>query len=148
LFNLPWLGTHETGFWATVIVQLWQMSGYLMVIYIAGLSSVPRELLESSKIDGANWLQTLRHLKLPMIMPSITISLFLSISSAFKMFDLNFSLTKGNFDTRGLALDIYNEAFVSNNYGLGTAKAVFFFVIVAAITIIQTVVTKRKEVEV
>lgn len=147
LFLLPWLGTHETGFWGTVIVQLWQISGYLMVIYIAGLSSVPKELLESSRIDGANFLQMLIHLKLPMVMPSITVSLFLSINSAFKMFDLNFSLTHGNFDTRGLALDIYNEAFASNNYGLGTAKAVFFFVLVATITIIQTIYTKRREVE-
>lgn len=146
-FLLPWLGTHETGFWATVIVQLWQMSGYLMVIYIAGLSSVPKELLESSRIDGASFWKTLIHLKLPLIMPSITVSLFLSINSAFKMFDLNFSLTHGNFDTRGLALDIYNEAFASNNYGFGTAKAIFFFVVVAAITIIQTIYTKRKEVE-
>jgi raffinose/stachyose/melibiose transport system permease protein len=147
LFQLPWLGTHETGFWATVIVQLWQMSGYLMVIYIAGLTSVSKELLESAHMDGANYIQTLINVRLPMIMPSITVSLFLSINSAFKMFDLNFSLTHGNFDTRGLALDIYNEAFASNNYGLGTAKAVFFFVVVAAITVVQTLVTKRREVQ-
>lgn len=146
-FQLPWLGTPQTGFWATVIVQLWQMSGYLMLIYIAGLSSVPEELIESTRIDGANYWQVLKYLKIPMIMPSITISLFLSINSAFKMFDLNFSLTHGNFDTRGLAFDIYTEAFTNNNYGLGTAKALFFCVVVAVITIVQTIYTKRKEID-
>jgi raffinose/stachyose/melibiose transport system permease protein len=146
-FQLPWLGTPATGFWATVIVQLWQMSGYLMIIYIAGISSVPKELQESFKIDGANRLQTLKYLTLPMIMPSITISLFLSINTAFKLFDLNYSLTHGNFDTRGLAFDIYTEAFTNNNYGLGTAKALFFFLVVATITILQTLYTKRKEID-
>lgn len=146
-FQLPWLGTSGTGFWATVIVQIWQMSGYLMIIYIAGLSSVPKELVESTKIDGANYWQVIKNLTIPMIMPSITISLFLSINSAFKVFDLNFSLTHGNFDTRGLAFDIYTEAFTNNNYGLGTAKAIVFCVVVATITILQTIYTKKKEID-
>lgn len=145
-FQIPWLGSESTGFWGTVIVQLWQLSGYLMIIYIAGLTGVPKELIESAKIDGVNWWQTLRHLTIPMIMPSISVSLFLSINSAFKLFDLNYSLTHGNFDTRSMALDIYNEAFISNNYGLGTAKALVFFVIVATFTIIQTLYTKKREV--
>ncbi len=145
-FQLPWLGTAATGFWATVMVQLWQLSGYLMVIYIAGLTSVPKDLVESTMIDGANWRQTLRHLTIPMIMPSISVCLFLSISSTFKLFDLNYSLTRGNFDTRSMALDVYNEAFLSNNYGLGTAKALVFCIIVATFTIIQAIYTKKKEV--
>jgi len=137
-FQLPWLGTASTGFWALIIVQLWQMSGYLMVIYIAGLSSVPAELAESMKIDGAGKFQELRYLTIPMIMPSITVSLFMSINNTFKMFDLNFTLTRGNFDTRGLAMDIY---------GLGTAKALIFCLLVAAITLMQTIYTKGKEIE-
>lgn len=146
LFQLPWLGTPATGFWATVIVQVWQLAGYLMVIYIAGISSVPKELMEASTIDGANKWQVLRNITVPMIMSSITVSLFLSISTTFKLFDLNFSLTHGNFDTRSLALDIYQEAFTSNNYGLGEAKALVFFIVVASVTILQTVYTKRKEI--
>lgn len=146
-FQLPWLGTTQTGFWAMVIVQLWQMAGYLMVIYIAGLTNVPVELIESSKIDGANFLQVLRYIKIPMVMPSITIAFFLTTSTAFKVFDLNYSLTNGNFDTRGLAYDIYSTAFTSSSYGAGSAKAFIFFILVAAVTIVQTVYTKRKEIE-
>ncbi|MDD2503779.1 MAG: sugar ABC transporter permease [Clostridia bacterium] len=146
-FELPWLGTANTGFWALVIVQLWQMSGYLMVIYIAGLSNVPVELTESLKIDGAGRIQELRYLTIPMIMPSITVSLFMSINTTFKMFDLNYTLTHGNFDTRSLAMDIYAEAFTNSNYGLGTAKALIFCLLVGAITVAQTMYTKRKEIE-
>lgn len=146
-FELPWLGTASTGFWALIIVQLWQMSGYLMVIYIAGLSNVPIELAESIRMDGAGHIQELRYLTIPMIMPSITVSLFMSINTTFKMFDLNFALTRGNFDTRGLAMDIYAEAFTNNNYGLGTAKALIFCLLVAAITVAQTMYTKGKEIE-
>lgn len=135
-----------TGLWGLVIVQIWQISGYLMVVYISGLSSIPGELKESMKIDGANRWQLLRNLIIPLVMPSITISLFLSTSTAFKMFDLNYSLTKGNFDTMSIAYEIYAEAFVSNNYGSGSAKAVIFFIVVAGITILQTIYTKRKEV--
>ncbi len=148
LFGLPWLGTEATGFWATVIVQVWQMAGYLMVIYIAGINSVPRDLVEASTIDGANSLQVFRNVTLPLIMPAMTVSLFMSINSSFKLFDLNYSLTGGNFDTRSVALDIYREAFQSNNYGLGSAKALVFFLAVALITTLQTVYTKRKEVQV
>jgi raffinose/stachyose/melibiose transport system permease protein len=146
IFNLPWLGTRETGFAAMVIVQLWQISGYLMVIYIAGITAVPKELLESATIDGAGHWSTLRNVTLPMIMPAITVSVFLSINTAFKVFDINYSLTSGNFDTRSVALDIYREGFTAFNYGLGAAKALVFFLVVAAITIVQTSLTKRREV--
>ncbi|WNS41370.1 sugar ABC transporter permease [Paenibacillus sp. MMS20-IR301] len=148
-FNLPWLGDATTGFWAIVMVFVWQSSGYLMVIYIASLSNVSKEVLEAADIDGASPFQVLRSIVVPLIMPAVTIGLFLAISWSFKMFDLNLSLTKGGpfKSTESVAMNIYNEAFLNNRYGLGTAKALLFFVIVAIITMIQVRVTKSKEVE-
>ncbi|MFF2889863.1 carbohydrate ABC transporter permease [Paenibacillus sp. NPDC057967] len=148
-FNLFWLGTESTAFWGLVIVSVWQGAGYLMVIYIAGLTNVPSDLMEAATIDGASGLQVLRHIVLPLIMPAVTICLFLSISWAFKSFDLNFSLTQGGpyKSTESVAMNIYYEAFKSNRYGLGTAKAVIFFIIVTIITMIQVSITKKKEVE-
>jgi len=148
-FDLPWLGTSNTAFWALIIVTVWQTSGYLMIIYIAGIMNVSPELKEAASIDGATSWQQFKDVTLPMIMPSITVCLFLSISWAFKMFDLNFSLTKGGpfNSTKSVALDIYVEAFQNSRYGTGAAKALVFFVVVAIITAIQVKVTKGKEVE-
>jgi raffinose/stachyose/melibiose transport system permease protein len=149
-FQLPWLGDATTGFWGIIIVSVWQGAGYLMIIYIAGFANVPTDLLEVARIDGANRWQLFRKIKLPLIMPSITVCFFLSISWAFKIFDVVLSLTKGGpyNSTESIALNIYQEAFRNNRYGLGTAKALIFFVIVALITIIQVAYTKKKEVEV
>lgn len=148
-FNLPWLGTASTAFWGMVIVSVWQMSGYLMVIYIASIMNVPKDLLEAAKIDGAGTLQTLKSIIVPLVMPAFTVCLFLAISWSFKVFDLNLSLTKGGpfGSTESVALNIYKEAFQNNRYGLGTAKALIFFVVVAAVTSLQVYYTKRKEVE-
>lgn len=149
LFNLPWLGTAETGFWGLVIVFVWQMSGYMMIIYIAAIAGVPADLREAAKIDGAGYWQSLRKVVVPMIMPAVTVCLFLTISNAFKMFDLNLSLTKGGpgTSTQSLAYNIYAEALVNNRYGLGTAKAMIFFFAVSIITLLQVWFTKSKEVE-
>ncbi len=118
-----------------------------MLIYIAGTTSIPEELIEAGKIDGANGWQIMKNIKLPLIVPSITVCLFMSLSSSFKIFDLNYALTRGAFDSRSVALDIYNETFLNFNYGYGTAKALIFFVCVAAITLLQTYLTNKKEVE-
>jgi raffinose/stachyose/melibiose transport system permease protein len=149
VLTLPWLGTPQTGFWGIVIVFVWQTSGYMMVIFIAALVGVPQDLLEAAYIDGASYWQSLRKIIVPMIMPAVTICLFLTISSAFKMFDLNLSLTKGGpgTSTQSLAYNIYAEALTNNRYGLGTAKAMLFFFAVSIITITQVWITKRKEVE-
>lgn len=148
-FELPWLGTESTAFWGILIVSIWQGAGYLMVIYIAALVNIPSELMEAAKIDGATMWQTLRSVILPLIMPAVTVCLFLAISWAFKMFDLNVSLTKGGpfRSTESVALNIYAEAFQNNRYGLGTAKALLFFLTVAVITSIQVYLTKKREVE-
>jgi raffinose/stachyose/melibiose transport system permease protein len=149
-FELPWLGDAPTAFWALVIVNVWQGSGYLMIIYIAALMNVPKDMIEAAYIDGATRWQMLRKITIPLIMPAVTVCLFLTISWAFKMFDLNISLTKGGpfNSTESVSLNIYQEAFRNNRYGLGTAKAFIFFIVVAVISTIQVVYTKRKEVEV
>jgi raffinose/stachyose/melibiose transport system permease protein len=148
-FELPWLGTSGTAFWGIVIVFVWQTAGYMMVIYIAALAGLPKDLIEAARIDGANSWQMLRTILIPLVMPAITICLFLTISNAFKTFDLNLSLTKGGpgTSTQSLAYNIYAEALNNNRYGLGTAKAMLFFFCVSLITITQVWLTKRKEVE-
>lgn len=147
-FELPWLGTPATGFWGLVIVFVWQTAGYMMVIYIAALAGLPKDLIEAAQIDGARPRQVLRNIYLPLIMPAITVCLFLTTSNAFKMFDLNLSLTKGGpgTSTQSLAYNIYAEALINNRYGLGTAKSLLFFAAVSLITITQVWLTKRKEV--
>lgn len=120
-----------------------------MVIYIASLLNIPNEVIEAARIDGASGWNLLRYIILPLIRPAITICLFLTIAWSFKIFDLNFSLTNGGpfKSTESLAINIYTEAFVNNRYGLGAAKAFLFFIIVATITTIQVLYTKKKEIE-
>ncbi|WP_339323254.1 sugar ABC transporter permease [Paenibacillus sp. FSL W8-0194] len=148
-FNLPWLGDATTAFWGIVIVFVWQTAGYLMVIYISSINNIPKDIIEAAEIDGASRLQILKTVIMPLVMPAVTVCLFLAISWSFKMFDLNLSLTKGGpfRSTESVALNIYNEAFQNNRYGLGTAKAIIFFVVVAVITSLQVKLTKSKEVE-
>lgn len=138
------------GFWGLVILMNWQMIGYMMIIYVAGLKNVPTDLIEAAQIDGATSLQTLFKVKIPMVMPSITICLFLTVSNSFKLFDQNLALTAGapSKKTAMLALDIYNTFYGRNGYeGVGQAKAVLFFIVVAVIALGQLVLTRRKEVE-
>ena len=138
------------GFWGLVILMNWQMIGYMMIIYVAGLQNVPTDLIEAAQIDGATSLQTLFKVKIPMVMPSITICLFLTVSNSFKLFDQNLALTAGapSKKTAMLALDIYKTFYGRNGYeGVGQAKAVLFFIVVAVIALGQLVLTRRKEVE-
>ena len=138
------------GFWGLVILMNWQMIGYMMIIYVEGLQNVPTDLIEAAQIDGATSLQTLFKVKIPMVMPSITICLFLTVSNSFKLFDQNLALTAGapSKKTAMLALDIYNTFYGRNGYeGVGQAKAVLFFIVVAVIALGQLVLTRRKEVE-
>ena len=138
------------GFWGLIILMNWQMIGYMMIIYVAGLQNVPTDLLEAAEIDGATSLQTLFKVKIPMVMPSITICLFLTVSNSFKLFDQNLALTAGapSKKTAMLALDIYNTFYGRSGFeGVGQAKAVLFFIVVAVIALGQLVLTRRKEVE-
>ena len=138
------------GFWGLIILMNWQMIGYMMIIYVAGLQNVPTDLIEAAEIDGAPSLQTLFKVKIPMVMPSITICLFLTVSNSFKLFDQNLALTAGapSKKTAMLALDIYNTFYGRSGFeGVGQAKAVLFFIVVAVIALGQLVLTRRKEVE-
>ncbi|WP_425383160.1 carbohydrate ABC transporter permease [Rossellomorea oryzaecorticis] len=148
-FKMPWLGDEKTAFWGIVIVFAWQISGYMMVIYVAALQGVDNSLLEAAKIDGASNWTLLTKIIIPLILPAFTICFFLTISMAFKIFDLNISLTGGGpfNSTQSVAINIYQEAFQNNRYGLGTAKSILFFVVVAIFTTFQVMMTKKKEVE-
>ncbi|MFR7400048.1 MAG: carbohydrate ABC transporter permease [Waltera sp.] len=137
------------GFWGLVILMNWQMIGYMMIIYVAGLQNVPTDLIEAAQIDGATSLQTLFKVKIPMVC-HLTICLFLTVSNSFKLFDQNLALTAGapSKKTAMLALDIYNTFYGRNGFeGVGQAKAVLFFIVVAVIALGQLVLTRRKEVE-
>lgn len=138
------------GFWGLVILMNWQMIGYMMIIYVAGLQNVPTDLIEAAQIDGATSLQTLFKVKIPMVMPSITICLFLTVSNSFKLFDQNLALTNGEPSKMSemLALNIFTTFYGRAGYeGVGQAKAVIFFILVAAIALTQNYLTRRKEVQ-
>ena len=149
----PLLALNSTaGFWGIIILMCWQQIGYMMIIYVAGLQNVPPDLLEAAAIDGANAIQTLIKVKLPMLMSSFTICLFLTITNSFKLFDQNLALTSGEpaHSTEMLALNIYNTFYARSGpqwKGIGQAKAVIFFVLVVVIALTQLYATRSKEVQ-
>lgn len=149
-FETTIVSNAKYGFWGLVVLMNWQMMGYMMIIYIAGLQNIPTDLIEAAKIDGATSWQTLIKVKLPMVMSSITICMFLTLSNSFKLFDQNKALTNGApmNRTQMLALNIYDTFYGKPGYeGVGQAKAVVFFIIVAAVALIQLSFTRSKEVE-
>ncbi len=147
--STSWLTDPNRALAALVIVSAWQMSGYLMVIYIAGLTNVPEELKEAALIDGANYRQMVRYVTLPLIRNTIAICVFLSITRAFTSFDLNLSLTAGGpyKETELIAYKIYQTAFTSMDYGVGQAQAIVLFVIVAVVGLLQVYFTRKGSVE-
>lgn len=159
-FNTSILLETKYGFWGLIIVMCWQQIGYMMIIYVAGLQAIPDDMLEAARIDGATRWQTLCHVTIPNVMPSITICTFLSLTNGFKLFDQNLALTGGQpyiinpdgtsiHTTEMLALNIYNTFYGQNASSRGTAqaKAVLFFILVAAIGLIQLNATRKKEVQ-
>ena len=149
-FGQTLLSNQKYGFWGLVILMNWQLIGYMMVIYIAGLQNVPQALIEAAEIDGASKWQTLKSITIPMVMPSITICTFLTLTNSFKLYDQNLALTAGApmYKTEMLAMNIVDTMFSRNGFeGVGQAKAVIFFIIVAAIAYLQIRVTREKEVE-
>lgn len=138
------------GFWGLVVLTNWQLIGYMMVIYIAGLQNIPGELNEAAEIDGATPWQSLKNVTIPMLMPSVTICTFLTLTNSFKLFDQNLALTAGapGRKTAMLALDIYNTFYGRVGWqGVGQAKAVIFFIITSLIAFAQLKFTSGKEVE-
>ena len=149
-FNVNLTYSASYGFWGLVVMMNWQLIGYMMIIYIAGIQNIPNDLIEAANIDGASKSQILRKVTIPLVMPSVTICLFLTISNAFKLFDQNLALTDGapSGATSMLALDIYKTFYSRNGWeGVGQAKAVIFFIIVAILMIIQLNITRTNEVE-
>ena len=138
------------GFWGLVVLTNWQMIGYMMVIYIAGINNIPPQLIEAAKIDGAKPSQILTKITLPLTMPSFTICTFLTLTNSFKLFDQNLALTAGapGRETSMLSLDIYNTFYGRIGYeGVGQAKGVIFFLLVAALALLQLYITRSREVE-
>lgn len=138
------------GFWGLIILMCWQQIGYMMIIYIAGIQNIPGELVEAAKIDGANGWDVLKNVTIPMVMPSITICTFLTLTNGFKLFDQNLALTNGEPSNMSelLALNIFRTFYGRAGWeGVGQAKAVVFFILVAVIAIGQNMLTRRKEVQ-
>jgi raffinose/stachyose/melibiose transport system permease protein len=138
------------GFWGLIILSNWQFIGYMMIIFIAGIQNISNDVLEAAKIDGAGKVMTLRKIIIPMVMPSITITLFMTITNSFKMFDQNLALTAGlpGKRTAMIALDIFNTFYSRAGWeGVGQAKALMFFLMVVVIALIQLTITRKKEVE-
>lgn len=140
----------DYGFWGLVVLMNWQMVGYMMVIYIAGIQGIPPELIEAAKIDGANAWQILRRITIPLVSPAVTICTFLTVTNSFKLFDQNLALTAGApaRESSMLALDIFTTFYGSMGYeGVGQAKAVMFFIIVGLIVLLQLRFSRAREIE-
>jgi len=153
-FEIPfletsWLNAPESAFWALVLVTVWQMSGYMMIIYITGLMSIETDVLEAAVIDGASALRTLWSIRLPLMAQAFTISIFLTLRNSFMAYDVNVGLTGGGpyRSTELISMHIFNEAFMFGYLGTGQAKAVFMFLIIAVVALVQVAVSKRFEVQ-
>ena len=144
-----WFTDKTMSFVAMVVVATWQMAGYMMIIYIAGLQAISDDVIEAASVDGARFWSSLFPIRLPLLMPSITICLFLTLSNCFKIYDVNLSLTGGgpNNATQMISMNIFNEIFAKSRFGYGQAMAIVFFLVVAAITLLQVKFTSDKEVE-
>jgi raffinose/stachyose/melibiose transport system permease protein len=150
IFMLSWLGDANLILFSVVIVSVWHSIGFYLVVYIAGLQTVPKDLIEAAMIDGAKPFARFFRITLPMIMPSVTVAVFHSLSNGLKAFDVIFSLTSGGPGnaTTTIALDIYRTAFVINRFGYGTAKSVILFLLILLLTMFQVRMFKNREVEV
>ena len=145
LLKFSWIVETPKAFAALVIVSVWQLSGYMMLIFIAGLTGISDEILEAASIDGASGIGQLFYIKLPLLVHAFAISIFLTLRNSFMVFDVNLSLTDGGpfRSTEMMTLHIFNEAFVAQNFGTSQAKALVLFLIVAVIAIAQVVITNR-----
>lgn len=148
-FSTSMLSDPNKAMIALIVVSSWQLSAYLMIIYVAGFTNVPGELVEASRVDGANAWRVFWHVRMPMIRPSVTICLFLAIVRSFMVFEINLSLTDGGpfNSTEMIALRIYNTAYVSLKFGNAQAQAVILFIIVAVISVLQAYFTQKREVQ-
>lgn len=149
IFSQSWLSDPTKAFLTLVIVTVWQLSGYMMLIYIAGFTGLSEDVLEAASIDGATGFQKMKSIILPLMVPSFVICLFFTLSRAFMVYDVNLTLTGGEpyGTTKLVAMHVYDKAFTARNYGVGQAEALILFVIVALISGVQIYIGKKKEVE-
>ena len=149
IFKTSWLTDPKTGFWALVIVTVWQMSGYMMIIYVTGLMGIDTDVLEAAKIDGASPLRTLLSIKLPLMASAFTISIFLTIRNAFMAYDVNLALTGGGpyRSTELISMHVFTEAFDFGQFATGQAKAIMMFLIISVAALTQVAISKRMEVQ-
>lgn len=149
LFEASWLSDPDLAFAALVLVTVWQLSGYMILIYVAGFMGLSDDVMEAASIDGASGWMKMRKIVLPLMMSSITICLFLTLSKAFMVYDVNLSLTSGGpyGTTQMAAMHVYEKAFTSRQFGVGQAEALILFIVVACISGLQVYLTKKQEVE-
>ncbi|MBO5292338.1 MAG: sugar ABC transporter permease [Lachnospiraceae bacterium] len=149
IFSSSWLADPNKAFWSLVIVTVWQLSGYMMLIYIAGFTGLSTDVLEAASIDGATGFQRMKSIILPLMVPSFVICLFFTLSRAFMVYDINLTLTGGEpyGTTKLVAMFVYEKAFTARNYGVGQAEALVLFIVVACISGLQIYLGKKKEVE-
>ncbi|HOO26965.1 MAG TPA: sugar ABC transporter permease, partial [Lachnospiraceae bacterium] len=149
IFSTSWLSDPTKAFWSLVIVTVWQLSGYMMLIYIAGFTGLSTDVLEAASIDGATGFSKIKDIILPLMVPSFVICIFLTLSRAFMVYDVNLTLTGGEpyGTTRLVAMHVYEKAFTSRNYGVGQAEALVLFILVACISGAQIYIGKKREVE-
>ena len=147
--NFSWFSRGSSAFWAVCIVSVWQGMGFLMILYLTGLQTLPSDVLEASQLDGCIGVSQILRIKLPLLMPTITINLFISIANGFKAFDIIYALTQGgpSKTTQTVALNLYDDAFSKFNMGYACAKSVVLFLIIIFITGIQMGITRKKEVQ-
>lgn len=149
LFQSSWLANPQKAMYALIIVTVWQLAGYMMLIYIAGFIGLNKDVLEAASIDGASGWNQLKFITIPLMVPSLVICIFLTLSRVFMVYDLNLTLTGGEpyGSTRLVAMYVHDKAFVSRNYGVGQAEALILFVVVALISGIQIYIGKKREVD-
>jgi len=149
LLRLGWLGDEKLAFLALVIVTVWQLGGYMMIIFIAGLIGIPKDVLEAGQIDGAIGWRKLYHITLPLMAPAFVVTVFMTLKSAFMVYDINYGLTAGGpyGSTVMASMHIVSKAFQQNKFSIGQAQAIFLFVIVAIVSGIQVYYGKKKELE-
>lgn len=149
MFEVSWLSEPNNAFIALVVVSVWQLSGYMILIYVAGFMGLSEDVMEAASIDGAAGFVKLKNIIMPLMMSSITICLFLTLSRAFMVYDVNLSLTAGApyGTTEMAAMHVYEKAFTSRQFGVGQAEALILFIIVACISGVQVYLTKKQEVE-
>ena len=149
LANISWFGNAGTAAFTVILVTTWQSTGFLMMLYITGLQTIQKDVLEAAVLDGCTGIKKIIYIQLPLLMPTITINLFVSIAGAFKAFDIPLSLTGGGpaNSTQTIALNIYNDAFGSFKMGYGSAKSIILFLLVGIIALIQLKITRKREVQ-